>query len=160
MSKKGYKTTSIDIKMELYLLLASREINISALFNKIASGLFELPEDPNEKLIREKSQYIVLQLRENYEKEIKILMAEHAEQSKQSELEKQKEQELIQFGGWLQGTSVYPAFQSQLARKDFEDDTLLAKVTTEINRLNGKRYEMVDVWNRAICWYQKYGATP
>lgn len=158
MSKKGYKTTSIDIKMELYLLLASREINISALFNKIASGLFELPEDPNEKLIREKSQYIVLQLRENYEKEIKMLMAEHAEQSKLSELEKQKEQELIQFGEWLQGTSVYSAFHTQLARKDFEDDTL-AKVTSELNRLNGKRYEMLDVWNRAICWYQKYGAT-
>ena len=140
------------------MLLASREINISALFNKIASGLFELPEDPNEKLIREKSQYIVLQLRENYEKEIKILMAEHAEQSKLSELEKQKEQELILFGEWLRGTSVYPAFQSQLARKDFEDDTL-AKVTSELNRLNGKRYEMLDVWNRAICWYQKYGAT-
>jgi hypothetical protein len=85
-------------------------------------------------------------------------MAEHAEQSKLSELEKQKEQELIQFGERLQGTSVYPAFQSQLARKDFEDDTL-AKVTSELNRLSGKRYEMLDVWNRAICWYQKYGAT-
>ena len=77
-------------------------------------------------------------------------------ENKINELAKNKDAELVQFGDRLQRTSLYPAFRVCLERRD-PDDKTLSKVTSEINRMNGNHYQEMELWNRAITWYQKYG---
>lgn len=157
MKKMEFKRTSINIEKNLYLMAVDEGIEFTAFFNRCLALFFGVPEDPRLNLVKEKSEYAVLRLKEKYQKEIMGIVKEYESESSIRDAVKEKESELIQFGEYLKQTTAYPVFLIQLIRKDPEDDTL-SIVTNEINRMNGKTYREVEVWNTAITWHQKYGA--
>lgn len=158
MKKKDHKRTSINIETNLYLMAVSEGIDFTAFFNRCLALFFEVPEDPRQKLVKEKSEYTVLRLKEKYHKEISEIIQDQKAQSCIQDREKSKDQELIKFGEYLKTSSAYPVLVKCLERKDFDDDTL-SIVTMDMNRNNGNHYEPEQVWNMAIDWYRKYGAT-
>ncbi len=156
MKKMEYKRTSINIEKNLYLLAVDEGIEFTAFFNRCLALFFDVPEDPRLNLVKEKSEYSILRLKEKYQKEIIGIIKEHESQSSIRDQNAAKEAELVQFGDYLQRTTLYPAFRLCLERRD-PDDKTLSKVTSEINRMNGNHYQEMELWNRAITWYQKYG---
>jgi len=134
----------------------SEGLELTPFVNRCLALFFEVPEDPHDKLIREKSEYFVLRLKQNYEHEVREIIKDHAAQIGLDDVAKNREQDLIKFGELLQKTSAYPVFKVCLSRHDFDDDTLQI-VTSEVNKMNGQKFEMMELWNRAVDWYRKYG---
>lgn len=156
MPKKGCKTTSVNIENNLYAMVIEEGIDLTAFVNRTLALFFDVPEDPRDKLMKEKSQYAVLRLKEKYKREIMGVIKEYSVNSSIAEAANEKEQDLIRFGEFLKKTSAYPVFELCLKKRDFDDDTLQI-VTSEVNRMNGQKYESMDLWNRAVDWYRKYG---
>jgi len=156
MPKVGCKTTSVNIENNLYAMTIEEGLNLSAFVNRSLALFFEVPEDPRDNLIKEKTQYAVLRLKEKYKREIMGVIKEYESQSKIDQANQDRDAELIQFGEYLKRTSAYPIFKVCLSRHDFDDDTLHI-VTSEVNKMNGQKYEMIELWNRAVDWYRKYG---
>lgn len=156
MPKKGCKTTSVNIENNLYAMVIEEGIELSAFVNRTLALFFEVPEDPRDKLLKEKSQYAVLRLKEKYKREIMGVLKEYESKTALNQAASDRESELIQFGEYLKKTSAYPVFELCLKKHDFDDDTLRI-VTSEVNKMNGQRYDDIELWNRAVAWYQKYG---
>lgn len=158
MTKKTeFKRTSINIETNLYLMAIDEGIEFTAFFNRCLALFFDVPEDPRLKLVKEKSEYAVLRLKEKYQREIFEIVKDHESQISIKDREKAKDAELIQFGEYLQKTSAYPIFKNHLVRKDTDDDTL-SIITLEMNRMNGRKYSELEIWNTSITWFTKYGA--
>ena len=155
MPKRGCKTTSVNIENNLYALSIEEGIELTAFVNRCLALFFEVPENPHDKLIKEKSQYAVLRLKQKYEREIMGVIKEYESQSKMDQAVQEREAELIQFGEYLKRTSAYPVFKICLLKHDVDEDTLDI-VTSEVNKMNGQRYNATDLWNKAINWFKKY----
>jgi hypothetical protein len=159
MQKLEKTRTSAWVYPTHILLLNERGLTLSSFLAYALPMFLDLPPDPREQLIKADMEKMVLRLRSTYEFEIKQIVQGKTEKDAESNREKAKTADLIQFGEYLQRTTAYPVFKSQLMRKYYDDDTILTIVTREINRMNGKTYRENEVWNTAITWYQKYGAT-
>ena len=156
MPKNGCKTTSVNIENNLYAMSIEEGLNLSAFVNRSLAIFFGVPEDPRDKLIKEKTQYAVLRLKEKYNREIMEVIKDYEASNKLNQVVEDRESELIQFGEYLKKTSAYPVFELCLKKRDFDDDTLQI-VTSEVNRMNGRKYDSMELWNRAVDWYRKYG---
>jgi len=156
MPKKGCKTTSINIENNLYAMSIEEGLELTAFVNRCLALFFEVPEDPRDKLIIEKSQYAVLRLKEKYKREILGVIKDYEVLNTAGQAAQDRESELIQFGEFLKKTTAYPVFKACLARRDFDDDTLQI-VTSEVNKMNGRKFETMELWNKAVDWYRKYG---
>ena len=156
MPKTGCKTTSVNIENNLYAMSIEEGINLTSFVNRALALFFEVPEDPRDKLIREKTKYSVLRLREKYQKEIVSVIKEYESQSEFDQVSQEKEEELIQFGNFLKKTTAFPMLKNCLSTRNFNEDTLQI-VTSEVNKMNGKEYDTYGLWNKAIEWYRKYG---
>jgi len=159
MPKRPSKVTSIRIENNLYLLSVSKGLDMSAFVNRCLALLFDVPEDPFDKLIRERSEYFVLQLKENYNREVRELLKEQSSKSLINDAIKDKENDIVQFGELLKKTTSFKIFKNCLSKQDFDED-IVWTVTSEINKMNGRKYETNELWNKAIDWYRHYGKVP
>lgn len=150
------KPTSVYIDTNLVLAMNAQGIEISPWINRAMALYLGVPEDPNDHLIKKKTDVVISTLLLSYESEIKKRVQEFTKDSEIQDKIKQQELDLIQFGEYLKKTTAYPVFKVCLANRDFDDDTLEI-VTSEVNKMNGRRYEPMDLWNRAVNWYRKYG---
>jgi len=139
-------------------LLTEKGVDLSAFVNKALAGFLDLPEDPTEKLLREGVEKVVSYTRLSYINEIRGRLRDGEQTHLDEDLEKAKQKELIKdlerIGVLLQKTSCYPQIIEALSRGDPESsywDTALC----EINNLNGRQYELHELWNQALDWYYK-----
>jgi len=157
MQKRNFKRTSVDIDSDLYLLSVSAGISFTPFLNRCLAMFFEVPENPTDKMIREKSEYIVLRLKQNYEREVREILKENASQESVNDAAREREDELIKFGHQLMKAPSYPAFEKHLKNPDLVDERIMATITSEVNRMNGKKWSDDELWNYAITWWNKYG---
>jgi len=150
------KPTSVYIDSSLVLAMNAKGIEISPWINRAMALFLGVPEDPNDHMIKKKTDVVVSTLLLSYESEIKKRVQEFSKDSDIQDRVKQHEEELIRFGEYLKKTSAFPVFKLCLKKHDFDDDTLQI-VTSEVNRMNGQTYDSMELWNRAVDWYRKYG---
>ncbi len=150
------KATSVYIDINLVLAMNARGISLSSWINRAMALFLGVPEDPEDELIKKKTEIVVSTLLLSYESEMRQKMKEHASKSSIQDAEKAKEDELVRFGESLKKSPDYPIFKKCLVKKDIENE-FLGQITQYINKKTGSEYENIEFWNRAITWFQKYG---
>ncbi len=130
---------------------------MSAFINKAMASFLELPDDPNEKLLRENIEHSAIRVRIQYLNEIRSRITKSEEQAALIDTEKAKQERLVsdlqKVGAMLQRTSCYPKVLEALKILDPEAhcwDTALK----EINNMNGDTYTLEELWNKAVEWYR------
>jgi hypothetical protein len=142
-------------------MLSDKGIDLSTFVNKSLATFLDLPEDPNEKLLREKIDNSVIRLRIQYLNEIRDRIQKVEQTHLVEDIEKAKQKELMaelqKMGEKLQQTSCYGKVLEALKTLDPEAhcwDTALQ----EINAANGDNYTAEELWNKSIEWYRLYPA--
>ena len=149
----GKNRTSVWVDPRLNMLLNERGMTLSSFIARTLPIFLDLPEDPRDKLIQDKLSQVVLRARSFYISEMAELMKEHKQELK----EDPKILELLNLGDKLVKTSAYPIFKNCLAKREPDMD-ILSVVTIEINKMNGQKYDELDLWNQSLEWFSKYGA--
>ena len=118
----------------------------------------DLPEDPHQKLLREKLENNSIRVRIQYLNELRTRSSELGLAQSEEDLKKAKQNELTQkltdLGKKLQRTSCYTKILQALKDQDSESwcwDTALR----EINAMNGDQYGILELWNLSLEWYRK-----
>lgn len=143
-----------------FLMLQGKCIDPSTLINRIITLFLDLPEDPREKLLLEKSEEVMIRLRIQYEREIRDRIRESATQQQVQDLAKtaadQRSAELLEFGADLRKIPCFPKLLQVLGERN-TDSNYLQVALVEFNQINGCRLEDYDLWNTALAWYDKFG---
>ena len=148
---------AIWVNTQLLLMISDKGIDLSTFVNKALANFLDLPEDPNEKLLREKIDKSVIRLRISYINEIRDRITFSEQTHLVEDIEKAKQKELIaelqKVGEKLQRTSCYNKVLDALKTLDPEAhcwDTALR----EINNMNGDHFTPEELWNKSIEWYR------
>ena len=158
---KGKRRTSVWVDPQLVLLMQNQGIDISSFLNRAMALFLDLPEDPREKLIREKSEKLVHKLLCSYNTDLKESLAEA--QRKEAELHPEKlrelalQKQLFHIGDCLKETSVYGKLLKSLMKKN-PDIAPWEIALKEINSSNGNKYSEVELWNLSLDWYKNIGS--
>jgi hypothetical protein len=148
------------VDSSLLMMMEDKGVVMSTFINKAMASFLELPDDPNERLLRENINSAAIRVRISYLNEIRdrITKAEMDETQSNAEKAKQKaiNQKLMEVGEQLRRTSVYTRIIKALDKLDGEDpiwDTAIE----EFNDVNGTDYDFLSLWNLSIAWYKAYG---
>jgi hypothetical protein len=157
--KKNTMKTSFMLETDLHLLIVDRGLDMSATVNYFFRCLFDIPEDPTEKLIKKQIEYIVLQARNRLDRETDALVKQHATISNLEEGKRKQEEDLIQFGKNLQKIPEYDVLKNHLGNIENEDidDDLLDRICSKMEKRTGISYEGIQLHNLAVDWWNKYG---
>ena len=142
----------------LLRLLDEKGVELSAFLNKALPTFLDLPEDPTQKLLREKLEDSMIRVRLSYINEIRTRIQNAEQAQSQEDIEKAKQKELIaqltEFGSKLQQLSCYDRCVRSLRDVDPEAPCW-DRALSEFNNLNGKKYSIGELWETANEWYRK-----
>lgn len=144
----------------LFLMISSKGIDPSSLINRFFAGFLDLPEDPRDLLIKQKTEEIVIRLRISYEQELKEAMRQEALKdsikNQEKAVKEAKDIRLMDLGDLLQELNIYPQLERDLMQKDMESD-LWDTALALVNSKSGTQYDLGTLWNTSLEWFKVYG---
>jgi len=151
---------SVWIDPHALLLFQAKGLKLSPFVNNVIAMFLDLPPDPRERILKEKSDEVVLRLRSSYEHELRLRIREYEQQQQVQDLDRaaadKRSAELLHVGELLQRTTCWS--QVQRALQDQDSDSEYWEIAVhEVNGMDGDRWDSTRLWNTAIDWYARYG---
>ena len=154
--------TSVWVDPRLTILLQLKGMTLSGFISKALPAFLKLPDDERDRLLDERMQGVMIQVREDWEKEQQELDLEAEVELTEAQRERAREVKrlapIIAFGELFTNCSNFAALIKDFVKLDPEPtDRTWAAAVMEINAMSEHEYTISEAWNFGLLWWSKFG---